>query len=204
MGYELHITRREFHEDDTGPEISSEEWLALVEADAELEPKAVNGPYFAKFLGDCRYGRGQGWFDWSNGCVSTKNPDEAILAKMLALAEALDAKVQGDDGEIYVAPDFETGFVEPTPPAYRSSFFRRVFDSLYDLVHRPVNRLPLPFDVGDRVRDVWGNQATVTEIDHRAESGLGRITVCYDDGRVSHLAVSAHGLEKAPSLRNSS
>lgn len=200
MGYELHITRREFHADDQGPEISAEEWLALVDADPALERVVENGPYFARFLGDCRYGRGIGWFDWWNGCVSTKNPDEAILAKMLKLAEALDAKVQGDDGEIYVAPDLETGFVVPTVSADRSTLFRRVVDFLYDLVYRPVNRDVLPFDVGDRVRDVFGNQGTVTEIDRRAERGLGMITVRYDNGRVLHSAVAAHGLEKAPPL----
>lgn len=80
MGYELRITRREFHADDRGPHISGEGWIALVEADAELERVVENGPYLARFLGDCRYGRGMEWFDWINGCITTKNPDEAILA----------------------------------------------------------------------------------------------------------------------------
>ena len=88
MGYELHITRREFHADDHGPEISSEEWLRVVEKDEELELEPENGPYFAKFLGDCSYGREMGWFDWSDSCISTKNPDEAVLARMLRLAES--------------------------------------------------------------------------------------------------------------------
>lgn len=195
MGYEFHITRREFYADEHGPGISSDEWLALVEADEELELAVENGPYFARFLGDCRYGRGMGWFDWQDGCVSTKNPDEAIVAKMLKLARALDAKVQGDDGEIYVTPDLASGFVEPTAPR-KSGFFADIAGLLRSLVHRPRHSEELPFDVGDRVRDVFGNQGVVTKIDRSAERGLGRITVRYDDGRVLNSAIVAHGLEK--------
>jgi hypothetical protein len=41
------------------------------------------------------------WFDFQDGDVVVKNPDEEILKKMWLIAQALGAKVQGDDGEIY-------------------------------------------------------------------------------------------------------
>jgi hypothetical protein len=42
------------------------------------------------------------WFDYWNGCIVVKNPDEAILSKMCAIAEKIGARVQGDEGEYYL------------------------------------------------------------------------------------------------------
>ena len=104
MGYELHITRAEnWAESDQNP-IAAEEWLALVDGDPELRIDADNGAHFAIWSGPCSYPDG-GWFDWSDGCISTKHPDRAILAKMLQIASHLGARVQGDDGEEYMQPD---------------------------------------------------------------------------------------------------
>jgi hypothetical protein len=100
VGYEFHITRAEnWVESDQRP-ITAEEWLALVDADPDLGIDDQNGPYFAVWSGPCSYPDG-GWFDWSDGFISTKNPDRAILGKMLRLAAQLGAVVQGDDGEVY-------------------------------------------------------------------------------------------------------
>ena len=41
------------------------------------------------------------WFDYWKGIINTKNPDVSTIRKMLQIASALNAKVQGDDGEIY-------------------------------------------------------------------------------------------------------
>ena len=54
----------------------------------------------------------------------------------------------------------------------------------------------LPFQVGDRVADTWGNQGVVTEIDPSAEHGLGRIRLRYDDGRQLDHTVVAHDLKR--------
>ena len=43
------------------------------------------------------------WFSHSQGDVVVKNPDREILRKMWLVAGAFNAKVQGDDGEIYDA-----------------------------------------------------------------------------------------------------
>lgn len=62
-------------------------------------------------------------FDWYEGRIVVKNPDDAILARMRDVARALDARVQGDDGEFYdegaAAPD--------SPPEKPSGFFGRLF-----------------------------------------------------------------------------
>ena len=46
-------------------------------------------------------GDSQPWFDYRDGCISTKNPDEEVIRKMINIADTLNAKVQGDEGELY-------------------------------------------------------------------------------------------------------
>jgi hypothetical protein len=41
------------------------------------------------------------WFDWRDGCIVVKNPDDEILNKMKQIAVQLRAIVVGDDGEQY-------------------------------------------------------------------------------------------------------
>jgi hypothetical protein len=50
-----------------------------------------------------RTGALQLWF--GDGELWTKNPDDAALERMIALAGALGARVRGDEGETYRAPD---------------------------------------------------------------------------------------------------
>jgi len=40
-------------------------------------------------------------FDFRDGSIIVKNPDDSIIAKLVEVATALDARVQGDDGEFY-------------------------------------------------------------------------------------------------------
>jgi hypothetical protein len=100
MGWEVHKTRADHWLDSHMRPITADEWLALVAADPELRIDEANGPYFAVWSGPCSYPQG-GWFDWADGCVSTKQTDRAILGKLLRLAADLGAVVQGDDGEVY-------------------------------------------------------------------------------------------------------
>lgn len=102
MGYDIHITRAPAdYFDNAGHEITAEEWLACVQADPELELAGYNGPHFALWSGQSQ--RADPWFTWSSGNVNTKNPDPSIVAKAIAIAKRLGARVQGDDGEIYLA-----------------------------------------------------------------------------------------------------
>jgi len=43
------------------------------------------------------------WFDYRNGEIVVKNPDQEILIKMHQIASVLGARVQSDDGEAYNA-----------------------------------------------------------------------------------------------------
>jgi hypothetical protein len=54
------------------------------------------------------------WLNWRDGNVYSKSPDEPIMDKMVAIAKALNAKVQGDDGEVYLGPGRKN--VQPAPP----------------------------------------------------------------------------------------
>lgn len=120
MGYEVHITRAaEWVDADLAP-ITIEEWIAYVRSDPEMRLDAfaeasttdgasirVESPGVAVWTawpaepGD----GGFAWFDHRGGWIVVENPDQAILAKALAIAERLGATVQGDDGELYAAPE---------------------------------------------------------------------------------------------------
>jgi hypothetical protein len=103
MGYDLHISRAEDWSDNADAPITLGEWTAIATADADLVLDRENGEGFYLVRG-LREDGGDAWFDWFDGDVFTKNPDRATLAKMLELADRIDGKVQGDDGELYDSP----------------------------------------------------------------------------------------------------
>lgn len=99
MGYDLHMTRREHwsDEDDTDTDdILEAEWEAV--AHANLEP-SDNADVWV--LPD---GRLQGLFPQNGNVLIRKPADAAVVAALFPLAQALDAQIQGDDGEVY-GPD---------------------------------------------------------------------------------------------------
>ena len=116
MGYELHIIRRtNWDDEEAESNIALEEWLQYVATDAELN--LTNG-YESKFPGEeiswtdrpgfCLWtAHPDGgpydayWLDYRFGMISCKNPDDFTVMKMIEIATALDAKVQGDHGEYY-------------------------------------------------------------------------------------------------------
>jgi hypothetical protein len=105
MGYDLHITRKEYWVEEGGPEISLEEWLAYIASDADLRPSSDKKSMALMAVRGSKYPTA--WLDWFEGNIYTKNPDEPILGKMLQIASALGAKVQGDDGEFYRSANFD-------------------------------------------------------------------------------------------------
>lgn len=124
MGYDLHITRKknwDGFEDEHGPEISFDEWMAVVGADSELravghidmrlpDNSIFRQPLFA-WTAHSRYrddDPGAALWLW-RGNVGSTNPDREFRCKMWLLAQVLKAKVQGDDGEFYDC------FGNPTP-----------------------------------------------------------------------------------------
>ena len=93
MGYDFHITRRDDWYDE-GADISADEWLKYVESDPELSIDESKGKYFAIWKED--------WLDWRRGEIYTKNPRKNLVEKMIQIANRLNAKVQGDEGEVYI------------------------------------------------------------------------------------------------------
>jgi hypothetical protein len=84
MGYDLHITRAKSWALNSNDRISADEWLAYVEKDRELSLSRDGGPYFAKWTGKSKLN--EPWLDWHDGNIETKNPDEALIDKMVAIA----------------------------------------------------------------------------------------------------------------------
>lgn len=188
MGYDLHISRRENCSEE-GSDISAEEWLEYVHTSADLRLDAASGTHFARWMGT---GESDGaWLDWSDGQIYSKNPTPPLIDRMVAIARHFGATVRGDDGETY-----DSGSAPPRQPPVpfwaRVSGFLRRFRPAKPL---RVEHAPLPFGIGDRVREaVSGREATVIEIDPAGMGGLGVIRVRRDDGSEIGWAMLAHGL----------
>lgn len=192
MGYDLHITRRKDWSDENDRSISLDEWRSYVESDPELRMDDSLGDHFAVWSGPSAHELP--WLTWANGNIDSKNPDQPLIRKMVAVAAALGASVQGDDGERYD----QSAAPEPRPSP---GLLERAKAFWSEVTARPLSPLDpseLPFKVGDRVRDVFGNEATVTAIDLRAEQGVGVITVKYEDGRIVQSTAVAHGFDRVP------
>jgi hypothetical protein len=107
MAYDVHITRREEWSVE-GENITLAEWLAIANAGVDL---TVSSDGSAEMRGP----DGQAWpLWWQEGRVETKKPNKEFIIKMVALARPLNAKVQGDDSEIYHA-DGTRGRCPPSP-----------------------------------------------------------------------------------------
>jgi hypothetical protein len=181
MGYDLHIVRRR-HWADTGNDITSDEWLDYVAGDPELKLSPDGGPYWAVWSGASELP--QPWLDWDDGRVYSKNPDAPLISKMCAVAQALHATVQGDDGEFYD----ENANVLPSP---KSSRVRSMLQALRSACTPRRRAAPPDFAVGDRIIDVWGRPAVIKVIDLYANHGLGAVTLRYDDGREVTYAIGS-------------
>jgi hypothetical protein len=125
MGYEFHITRRPFW-DDEGPEITAEEWLQYVRGDTELETITSEGPHFVLWNGPSKLA--EPWLDWLEGEIYSEDADRALVDKMISIAEKLKAEVQGDDGETYsdssdvIDPGEDTGKSDEKRPFWKKLF----------------------------------------------------------------------------------
>ena len=120
MGYDVQIARLDDRTDGEAKSIRLEEWLDYVHGDSEMrldgvaEVRAPDGTtirYENPGLAVWTAG-GETWFDFRNGRVVVKNPDDRTLTKMVAIAEKLGARVQGEEGERY---DSETPAAASSP-----------------------------------------------------------------------------------------
>ena len=90
MGYDVHVTRRREWSENDGPLISPGEWEKLRSEQPDLDDLV-------------RY---------SDGEIVAKNPDRALIERLVVVATSLGATVQGDDGEVYTADSMDRETIE--------------------------------------------------------------------------------------------
>jgi len=106
MGYNIRIIRGPDWFDNPAHQISKSEWLDHICSDAELSIQEAGGDHESVTVLLPRGpldAEGTPWLRWARGVINTKGPDKPTLLKMLQIAEALDAFVEGDDRERYFA-----------------------------------------------------------------------------------------------------
>ena len=99
MGWELHITKKEYWADEDGPSISKSEWVKYVQSDPQIVQDSANTEDDYLFKIDT-----EEWPLWWNpdlGEIYTKNPNDSAIIKFKSIAKSLDAQVQDDEGELY-------------------------------------------------------------------------------------------------------
>jgi hypothetical protein len=101
VSYDAHITRAPDWGISDKVQISLEEW-SMVATSAGLVPTRQAGLFYAH---DARESGDDASFEWADGAITVQAPDQVTLAKMIEIAELLDAVVQGDDGEEYTVTD---------------------------------------------------------------------------------------------------
>jgi hypothetical protein len=116
MGYNVHITRADQWFDSESDPITFEEWIAYIDTDPEMQldnkaevstPEGSTLRYENQGLAVWTRYSGNGvdgnmaWFDYREGRIVVKNPDDEILRKMCVIASKMGAKVQGDESEFY-------------------------------------------------------------------------------------------------------
>ena len=107
MGYELSIQRI-----NQANQISTIEWQSYIESDVEFDAieelsielkngKVLTIPIPNAGLWKSSLGEVPFTFSEEIGWVSVKNPDSWVIAKMISIANQLDAIVLGEEGELY-------------------------------------------------------------------------------------------------------
>ena len=107
MGSNVFITRKTDWTDEDGPVITLDEWKALVLNDPEMRfESGAEEEGWCVWTAYSKNGR-RGNFAWlypdGGGNITAKNPDREFLLKMCQIAQKLEAKVQGDELELYDA-----------------------------------------------------------------------------------------------------
>lgn len=217
MGYEVHITRADEWTESEAQPITLAEWLAYVNADPKMrldraaevatptgETLRYENEGLAVWSAYCCHGidEDMAWFDYRNGRIVVKSPDEEIRRKMYSIALQFSAQVQGDEGERYDVTGNQTRPVRQLPqtPHAQEPRWKRIL-ALFRTGQTTVaeseaaKTFAMSFQCGARVQDAFGNQGTVVEVDPRAEHGLGRIRIHFDDGQEVTVALMASGLE---------
>ena len=99
MGYDLHITKKDFWADENGQCISREDWNNYVKTDNQIQHNTKNS--IDDFLVSLEREHFPLWYNPDICEIYTNNPSKKVIDKLIKISEALGARVQGDDGEIY-------------------------------------------------------------------------------------------------------
>lgn len=99
ISYDLHLTRREYWSEEGGEEITFEEWISYVRNDVEIQPNLANPGRENWMLVLAT----ESWPLWwhHSGEIVTELRGGIVLEKLISVATALNARVVGDDEEIY-------------------------------------------------------------------------------------------------------
>jgi hypothetical protein len=109
MNSTVHITRADDYRSNAGSEISADEWMQLVQMDAELVLVPQHGPCTAKWA--AHPDRDDLLLEWSDGNVVSRAADHDLMRKLQTIAVRLAARVQLVDG------DMPTGTTQDTAEA---------------------------------------------------------------------------------------
>lgn len=194
MGYNLHITRAKRWADSQRRPIKAAEWLAIVAEDRELTLASKRGPCFAFW--NLEKGADWGpWLNWHSGKIYAKNPDPALVEKMVEIAKNLNATVQGDDGEYYPGNN-QAPYV--VPEGALEQITNRIAQLVGEIRRLPrrvwalLKPAPCDFYVGQKVKDHLGREALVFNIDRRSPTGTAVVSIRYPSGmQVHHVGESA-------------
>ena len=174
MGYELHLVKSGNWFDE-GNKFTESEWDSLRSKQTIPE-----------------------WVYFSSGDVSVKNPEKLQIIALVKIAKDNGWSVQGDDGETYSengapipAEDEKPNFFEPIKNLIREYKAKRKIKQM-------MKGVVCPFKTGEKVRSLGAAQTgIVTEIDYKANHGVGSFTVELQNGMVDRtFGFDAHTYKK--------
>lgn len=103
MSIYIYVTRRGNPLDDAGPEITRDEWVNIVAGDPDLSledpPDRFPGDKAVYAAWTTYPGGYTAWFGLAGGNIEVKGIDDALLAKLRAFAQVLNAQIVSELGE---------------------------------------------------------------------------------------------------------
>lgn len=102
-GYDVHVTKKEHWTDENDICINKADWKKYLETNSsiQVDHDSIEDSYLV-YINNDEYAM---WIDYKGCDLMTKNPNTEFINKLIEISKALDAKVQGDDGEVYITPD---------------------------------------------------------------------------------------------------
>lgn len=116
MGYDLYITRKEDWSDVDGQDITFDDWIAYVTSDKSLridaaraaaaDPRVASGakePSHVAWVDwpDREAGQREAWIWLERGNLVAADADLPFRQKLFLIAVAMNARLMGEDGEVY-------------------------------------------------------------------------------------------------------